>query len=318
MMKRIGRMPCKTNAITFSRNLLSLATLFALLVATGCQTAPRHMVDSRNDPSLMAKAVLPRYVPGEYFVYDDGTSTLVTEVAEGQVSWKHHNGAVSRGYPNFLIPELSWTSVHRSSQGRTKAAPDLLWPPVPGERGAFAFDQVIAHRDGRPPEHVSRRWTCEVEGTTRVTVPAGRFDTIVFACNRHASDSGAWRATERYYYAPQVGHYVLRENRHRSRPDTRRALVAYGFNSTLLPREDQLKLNKLLQTALTRNEDGQASLWRNRSGDIAAMVVPIRRFTSAQGKMCREYYSIYSVSGRLRQHAREVCRQPDGLWQRVD
>ena len=298
---------------------ITVVALTGLLVLfTACQTAPKYGVGPDVDRSLVAKASLPDYVPGEYFVYDDGTSVLVTAVEKGLVTWKHHNGAVSTGYPNFIIPDLAWTSADRSSQGRTTAPPDLLWPPAPGKRGQFDFEQTIAYQDGRAPDVISRSWACEVEGTSRVTVPAGSFDTVVMTCNRYSSSSGSWRATQRYYFAPEVGHYVVREDRHRSRPNTRRELVAYGFNSTVLPPEDQSQLNQALQNALTKNKDGQASFWKSPSGPVSAMLVPFRSFKDPTGTSCREYRSIYSVNGRVGQHTREVCRRPDGRWQRVD
>ena len=195
-----------------------LAICVLLLSTTGCQTTPTYVAGSAADRYLMERASLPDYVPGEYFVYDDGTSSLVTAVSDGQVTWKHHNGATSKGYPNFIIPDLTWDSANRSSIGQSSAAPDLLWPPSPGKRGEFTFDQTITNKDGSPPDQVSRRWTCTVEGTARMTVPAGQFDTVVMACSRYSATSGAWRATRRFFYAPEIGHYVIREDRHRSRP----------------------------------------------------------------------------------------------------
>ena len=295
-----------------------LAICVLLLSATGCQTTPTYVAGSAADRYLMERASLPDYVPGEYFVYDDGTSSLVTAVSDGQVTWKHHNGATSKGYPNFIIPDLTWDSANRSSIGQTSAPPDLLWPLAPGKRGEFTFDQTITTKDGSPPDQIARRWTCAVEGTARVSVPAGQFDTVVMACSRYSTSSGSWRATRRFYYAPEIGHYVIREDRHRSRSDTRRELVAYGFNSTLLPQQEQVKLNQTLQSALTKNEDGRAAFWRSQSGNLAAMLVPFRSFKDPKGTACREYRSIYSVKGRIGQHTREVCRQPDGHWQRVE
>ena len=295
-----------------------LAVSVMLLSTAGCQTTPTYVAGSAADRYLMERASLPDYVPGEYFVYDDGTSSLVTAVSDGQVTWKHHNGATGKGYPNFIIPDLTWTSANRSSIGRTSAPPDLLWPLVPGKRGEFTFDQTITNKDGSPPDPIARRWTCTVEGTARVSVPAGQFDTVVMACSRYSTTSGALRATRRFYYAPEIGHYVIREDRHRSRSDTRRELVAYGFNSTLLPQPEQAELNQTLQSALTKNKDGRAAFWRSQSGNLAAMLVPFRSFKDPKGTSCREYRSIYSVKGRIGQHTREVCRQPDGHWQRVE
>lgn len=295
-----------------------LAITIMFLFITGCQTTPKYITAGEDERHLMAKASLPDYVPGEYFVYDDGTAALVTAVSDGMVNWKHHNGANSKGYPNFLIPDLTWTSANRSSQGRTAASPDLLWPLAPGKRGEFTFDQTVTNKDGSPPDQIARRWSCTVEGAARVRVPAGQFDTVVIDCSRYSATNGSWRATRRFYYAPAIGHYVIREDQHRSRPDTRRELVSYGFNSTVLPRQEQAKLNQALQSALTKNKDGRAAFWRSQSGNLSAMLVPLRSFEDTKGTPCREYRSIYSVNGRVGQHTREVCRQPDGYWERVE
>ena len=96
---------------------ITMVALTGLLVLfAACQTAPKYIVGPDVDRNLVTKASLPDYVPGEYFVYDDGTSVLVAAVKDDMVTWKHHNGAVSTGYPNFIIPDLTWTSADRSSQ----------------------------------------------------------------------------------------------------------------------------------------------------------------------------------------------------------
>jgi surface antigen len=295
-----------------------MVLLSLLLFLSGCQTSGRNPLQTEADQVLLSKTRLPDYVPGEYFVYDDGTSVLVSSVSDGMVTWKHHNGVTSTGYPNFIIPDLTWSSANRSSAGRTAARPDLLWPPTAGKREQFAFAQTITHKDGRAPEQIDRNWTCTVEGTTRVAVPAGEFNTIVIACRRFSTTSGSWRGTRRFYYAPEVGHYVIREDQHRRRANTRRELVAHGFNSTVLPQRDQVKLNQTLQAALSKNGDGRASFWRSKSGYISAMLVPVTSYTGSGNQSCREYRSVYSVRGRIREHGRNVCRQTDGSWQRVD
>ena len=89
-------------------------------------------------------------------------------------------------------------------------------------------------------------------------------------------------------------------------------------SSTVLPPGEQRQLNQTLQDALAKNKDGQASFWKSPSGPVSAMLVPFRSFKDPKGTSCREYRSIYSVNGRVAQHTREVCRQPDGQWQRVD
>lgn len=306
------------SAFLSPQGLSALATCALLLLLFGCQSLPKHISSSDPDPDLLAEASLPDYVPGEYYVYDDGTSAVVTDVSDSQVTWKHHNESTSKGYPNFIIPPLSWDSADQSSEGRTSAPADFLWPLAEGRRGYFYFDQTISPKDGRAPEQILSNWACTVEGTTRVSVPAGSYDAVVIACERNSSDDQWLGTTRRFFFAPAIGHYVVREDRQLGVSVARRELVAYGFNSTLLPRRDQVSLNDVLRVALTKNRDGRASFWRSRSGTVSAMLIPLRSYTSANGRSCREYRSVYSIKGRMAHHTREVCRQPDGSWQRVD
>jgi hypothetical protein len=129
----------------------------------------------------------------------------------------------------------------------------------------FTFD------DGTESTELSRTWTCAVEGTERVSVTAGTFDSYVIACKRYSDDGRTWRATRRFYYAPDLGHYVIREDNYRNRSNKKRQLVSYGFNRTVLPQKDQTTLNRKLQMALTENADGIASTWTNQRKDITIM-----------------------------------------------
>lgn len=56
--------------------------------------------------------------------------------------------------------------------------------------------------------------SCEVEGTARVTVPAGSFDTYHVVCN------DSWRTRERWY-APELGTSVIRRDIHRKRGEVK-------------------------------------------------------------------------------------------------
>ena len=165
---------------------------------------------------------------------------------------------------------------------------------------------------------LSRWWSCNVEGTERVSVPAGTFDTYVITCRRYSDSSHKWRATRRFYYAPDLGHYVMQEDRYRSRPDKKRQLVSYGFRSIVLSEKDQIRLNQTLQNALSHNAGGIASKWTSSKGEVTAMLIPTSSYTATSGEACREYQSVYNVKGRIRKNVRKVCREPDGHWQRVE
>jgi len=295
-----------------------LITVCTILVAGGCQIGQQSMVNTYSDDLQLSEAALPNYQVGEYFSYDDGTIFVATAVSNEQVTWRYNNGAVSTGYRNFILPALTWTSANRQSKGTSTAPVDLLWPLSVGNQGQYDSQQVNSRNDQIESMELLRKWDCAVEGTKKVGVPAGTFDTYVVACKRYSSTSNSWRGTRRYYYAPDLGHYVIREDTFRSRPDHTRKLVAYGFNSTFLPEQDQINLNRILQKTLSNNPDGIAGTWNSEPGDVAAMLIPVSSYTGQNGTECRDYNSVYSVKGRIRKNARSVCRLPNGLWQRVD
>ena len=294
-----------------------LLMVSAIIALSGCQTG-KSLLNTENEGPPLPEAVLTTYMVGEYFTFDDGSSRMVAAVSGEWVTWQYKTGTVTKGYRNFIIPALTWTSAHRYSEGKTTAPANLLWPLAVGKKGTYDFQQTISRHDGTESNELSRSWSCAVEGTERVSVPAGTFDTYVIACNRYSSTSHKWRATRSYYYAPDLGHYVIRKDTYRGRPDKKRELVSYGFNSTVLPKQDQIELNRSLQKALSNNADGMASTWISRTGELSAVLTPISSFTGRNGDECRDYHSVYNVNGRIRKNVRKVCRQPNGHWQRIE
>jgi hypothetical protein len=243
---------------------------------------------------------------------------MVTEVSGEWITWQYNNGTVSKRYRNFIIPALNWTNAKKQSKAKTTANADLLWPLAVGNKGQYNFRQIISKHDGTDATWLSRSWNCAVEGTKRVSLTAGTFDTYVITCRRYSDTSYKWRATRRFYYAPDLGHYVIREDKYRGRSEKKRELVSYGFNSTVLPKQDQIELIKTLQKALSNNADGMGSSWISRSGELSAVLTPTSSFTGRNGNECRDYHSEYRVNGRVRKNFRKVCKQPGGLWQRIE
>ncbi len=302
-----------------SRCLLSILIAACLIIVTGgCQTGKQPMKYTNSDDLELAEAGLPDYSVGEFFSFDDGTPTVVTAISNEKITWRYNNGATSTGYRNFILPALEWKSANSHSKTTSTAPVDMLWPLLTGNQSQYESHQIISKKDQIESTERSRKWSCAVEGIKRVNVPAGSFDTYIIACQRYSNTSNTWRATRRYYYAPDLGHYVVREDRYRSRPDQTRKLVTYGFNSTFLSERDQINLNRELQKTLNNNPDGVAGIWKNKLGDITAMLIPVSSYAGINSSQCRDYYSVYSLKGRIRKNVRSVCKLPDGQWQRVD
>ena len=254
-------------------------------------------------------------------MFDSGSVRTVSGHKGDLVEWKTNRKSTHQAYANFLIPALAWTSRSRTGKGETTAAPNTLWPLKVGNSANIQFKQVITKKDdSKPPATIDRNWFCKVENTARISVMAGTFDTYQIACSRNSSTSGRWRATRTYYYAPEIGHYVLREDQHKHKGNSRKELVSYGFNSNYLAKNDQKRLIQSLNRTLSRNKDGEASTWSSKSKKVTAMLVPTDSYRNPKGKSCREYQSIYNVNGRIgRPNTRTMCKSSNkSSWTRVN
>ena len=311
--------------------LLALTVIVGFVLALGgCQanrTAPQI---SRGEGPKLAPVAIPGYVVGESFIFDDGRRETVLRSNGGRITWLRNSGARITGFSDFTIPALSWQTRTRRSTMTTNAQPGMLWPLVVGNDRSFELRQVIERTDARPFDtgevrrEFEQNWRCVVEGTATLEVTAGTFDTFRVSCFRTRPGTGEWRQTRTYYYAPTVGHYVRREDFWARRSDfltgsapERIDLVSYGFNSTVLPRQDQVSLNRTLQDVLNRNRDGAGSVWKSPSSVMQVTLTPLRTYRNADGEACREYRSDYRLRKRIRSNSRRVCLQANGLWQRV-
>jgi len=84
-----------------------------------------------------------------------------------------------------------------TSVERTVEANGSIYPMTVGSREEWTISQTSGNRKTEPYKRV-----CSVDGTARITVPAGTFDTYVVRC------SDKFRDIE-FYFAPSLGIQVL-------------------------------------------------------------------------------------------------------------
>ena len=157
-------------------------------------------------------AEMPRYVPGQAFIYDNGRVERVHDVANERVVWAARTGRTYVRDANIIVPILEWT--YRGQRGRRviSGQPSNLWPLRAGARTQFsAINFTLDTRERtRRSLHL---WTCNVRAIQRIEVPAGAFDAFPIVCDRYSPNS--MRIVERltWHFAPDVGHYIRREAR---------------------------------------------------------------------------------------------------------
>lgn len=184
------------------------------------QKDQRLAVDGSLTRSLLARletagAKLPRdtrsrYETGETFIYSDGASERIVDVADGFVVAADDTGQTKRP-ENFLL--------YAGTNRRTDAPDDFLQPLHKGSKGEYR-----TYRQGVTAPEIASTVRCEVTRQRTRVVPAGKFKTIEALCTEMAE--GVQPIEREFAYAPalhQVVHEAVREN---GKPVSSRELVA--------------------------------------------------------------------------------------------
>lgn len=289
--------------------------LFLLTVSflSGCaplqtsQTASRLQLMPASQPFLQA---------GEYYIYDQGTAAMVTDSRDGNLLWHIGDRGQVVSSQDFFLPWLEWQEGQIKYQSSITSVNGSLWPLSPGKKMDFAVTETATGTDAATlPKTVQRTWQCLVGENQQVSVPAGTFASHEVICKRYSGEDGNWRGTERYYYAPEIGHFVKLEREHPVWPKKIYSLQDYGFATTRLPATEQGQLLDLLTRLLERGKPGETVVWQSQSKKAAAILaLSGQQPTSAQ---CRIYSSTFSVQGRQSSHQYQLCRNSKGQWEKT-
>jgi len=182
------------------------AFALACLLLAGC-TVTR----SFSQGPVMDPAPLPAYRSGDTFQFDTGRTEVVetADPAAGTVTWSS-GSVVSRRLASFVVPWLEWRNNNTGGRFETEDASNALWPLTPDSRQQFSG--TLLRDDGQVGFGHGERVSidCWVGATRTVTVPAGTFDTYQINCFRRSTGSVRRSRLYTWYYAPEVGHYVVR------------------------------------------------------------------------------------------------------------
>lgn len=180
-------------------------------------------------------AALPSYRAGDRFVYRDnkGVERVRSVVrTEGErVDWVTEEGYRFTSARNFALPLLAWDG--KSSAGRMLGRPDpnFLWPLREGARADITVRYNKRYKANNESKVYAEHWSCEVGRPRVVSVPAGRFASYEIVCKRFNAAKKVTR-THIWYYAPEIGHFVKRIKKYRSKPDKIIELVSYQRAAT--------------------------------------------------------------------------------------
>ncbi|MEE8445931.1 MAG: peptidoglycan-binding domain-containing protein, partial [Alphaproteobacteria bacterium] len=203
----------------------------------------------------------PIYEVADAFVYSDGSIETVARVGGLKVAWRTGDGGSYTGYRNFLLPSSSW----KTGSGGGTAEIDLnvaeSWPSGAGKAIRFAVN-AKTESTGAAPAATEQNWRCQREGRKRLTVAAGRFDTIVLSCDRSNPPAGSWRQRV-WYYSPAIRHYVRRTDFLPAGETIETDLVAIRPGGHNWPPAARAGLDWAIQDALRTLAVGQATGWNS-------------------------------------------------------
>lgn len=270
---------------------------------------------------------LPDYQEGTTFVYSNGRSETVHEVALGRVTWQNHRGDISAGSPDFTHPRAAWEtrtrSGTRSFRGRTdwlgNPTATSVWPLASGKTARYIESGRWQDSEGKVHTY-NAQWRTEVAGQMRVRVKAGEFDTWKIIARRFSS-GGAYstsrlREVRIWYYAPAAGHYVKMERNYLGRKPNRVVeLVAITPPISRMTPGAQTKVQTNFQQALEKKKSGDPLPWVMPEQALSGATMPVATMRLSSGTYCRQYRQQLNQAGEDRAFFGLACRTTEGTWQ---
>lgn len=269
-----------------------------------------------SDQVELPPADLPTYRVGDTFIYSDGREERVVAVRGDAVEWTTGGGFRYTASRDFSKPRTSWKSDDVIGERGILSSGDGLWPLETGNWNRIRVRENLVYSDGRPPRDRVREWGCRVSGTQELQVKIGTFPVYEITCRRYGSKRAV--TTRRWYYAPEIGHFVRYEvQNHRRGTTSTRDLVAVRPGSGGQADASQQQRERAVQMALETQGNGEAELWSNAQG-VRGSIMPIRTFRHEDGRYCRSYVQVVERAGTVSSYPDLACRGPGGRWAAID
>jgi len=308
------------NNFKIARILIKMAIgMLTTLAVTSCVTVPQPL-----GPQL-SPAPLPSYSKGTTFVYSDGRWDTVTAVSPAVVTWSDYRGLVSSGLPDFTYRPSKWKSKTRSVTRQFGPRSDLftqsattLWPLRTGNVANYSETGTWIEKDGTESSYRTN-WSCAVEGTERVSVMEGDFDTFKIVCKRYyvsrSKNTSSIKEAKTWNYAPEVGHYVLATTKYYYDKNPRRQeLLAVLPPLNGLSAGARRQMERSFQQALERKKSGQSVHWSSNKLRASVETMPTKTFKTPDGSYSRRYVQKLTLPDGQRTYYGIAVRNSKGVW----
>ncbi len=302
------------------KGLALTAYTFAALTTYGCITAPGTTAPEHG------AVPLPSYSKGTTFVYSNGTWESVLDTAPDSVTWLNHRRNISSGSPDFTLRRTKWETDTRRGTRQFGPRDDLffpsatsLWPLRVGKVANYTETGVWLDKKEAIENSYRTDWSCAVEGTEHITVMAGEFDAWKIECRRYyvsgSKSQSQIREINTWYYAPEVGHYVLMTIKYPEQNNPRRLeLLAVLPPLDDLPAAARSAINRSFQQALEFKKSGESLQWSGSSAGISVETTPAGTFKTSDGSFSRRYVQKFSLPAGQQTYYGMAVRSADGVW----
>ena len=290
----------------------------AVLILSGCQSVSLPSLPNFSSSPVpgpaMAPAPLPVFYAGDKYYYSNGSRDQVVSVDGEMVNMISRQKRKLSNFRNFILPppyiEGSKGEYYKESNVPTNA----LWPLSVGASTQFsAKGRSVSKASGNVTEYM-QNWQCEVEGTERIRVLAGEFDTYRVKCKRFSA-KGRWWQNRTWNYAPDLGTYVLRRDFLKNGAKTRiRELTAVRPSLQSDARNVRKAIMHTWQTALESKQAGEIASWTDRKSGTSVQVEPIKTYRAENGLFCRTYKEYLTRKDTTRIYSGVACREGKMRW----
>lgn len=208
--------------LTFAPTLAKAG--LAWLALAGAAAAQFIAMPAETPPAAPDGAIVPapQWVEGSEWEYSDGYAVRVTS-ASGPLAVFERLDVPGQWYSRFGF--LRQDQVTPDDYRRT-----IFRTISPYDGTELVAGQPLTYRreylkDGEQLVHATS-WT--VEGREKITVPAGTFECWIIVW-RSRSLTSNWTGFERWWYSPELQHYVRMEYRYGATPTYSRVLMRYSL-----------------------------------------------------------------------------------------
>ena len=262
----------------------------------------------------MAPAPLPAFYEGDKYYYSNGSRDQVVSVNGETLNMISRSKRKLANFRNFILPPPYVEGTKGEYYKESDVPTNALWPLTIGAKTQFETKgRTVTKPSGNVSEYY-QRWKCEVEGTERIRVLAGEFDTYRVKCQRF-STTGRWWQNRTWNYAPDLGAYVLRRDFYKSGAKSRiRELTAVRPSLQNEPRSVRKAIIHTWQTALESKQAGEISSWTDRATGTSVQVEPINTYRAENGLFCRTYKEYLTRKDTTRIYSGVACREGKMKW----